>query len=670
VPPLDKPSTVLDVRIDASKGIEVPAATHGEALFRGDAGWVLNASLANLAPAQRDAALRRFWTQMDAILTAETVSTRFDPATRELRLVMDGTAAMTWDPGNNGWRVFFVRGAAPLSGQPDFGRQPGPHADAPFAVAYPAYSDTLVTVILPNKGQGFRIQGTDMNQKVAGRLFTRTARIEKGVFKADTASQSLTQEFPASEVPAATDTIREMAKNLVYIAAPANYRMTSDDLAYYEKKPLTTAKDLLKRGDTLRQRGLMALARADLERALALDPATPGLSAALVQVDAAMGDFTAAGDALKKGLALKPDDLALMRAAGYLAMTEARYDDAVAEFGKVLAKEPNDRYAHRQRAIAYQNLNNPDKAVADLDALLQVNAKDADARQLKVAALLQAGKGEAALSEADAGLALEPKSIPAHLLKGDTFRSLRRDPDAQGEYDIALGLDPTANGHLVRGGRRVVGDHQSRLKDTEDALKLDPDNTVAQADHAAEEAQTGRVDKAIADINDVVAKNPNDEGPRQVRAFIYTRAGKLDLAAADLDWLRAHVEDTGAAWNTLCHDQGIWNLSLEKALADCDKGVSLAPRNAAVIDSRALVLLRLGRTDDAITAYDLALKLAPREADSLYGRGLAEVRKGQGSQASADFAAARVLRPHVDDVFAEYGLKAPAAYASSNSATK
>src|SRR5205823_1570788 len=99
----------------------------------------------------------------------------------EERLVMDGTAALPWDQGSNNSRFFYVA-AATLGGKPDFTRTPGPRADAPFATPYPAFAETHQTVILPNKGLGFRLQGADVDQRVAGRWISRKARIEKGVF--------------------------------------------------------------------------------------------------------------------------------------------------------------------------------------------------------------------------------------------------------------------------------------------------------------------------------------------------------------------------------------------------------------------------------------------------------------------------------------------------------
>ena len=71
----------------------------------------------------------------------------------------------------------------------------------------------------------------------------------------------------------------------------------------------------------------------------------------------------------------------------------------------------------------------------------------------------------------------------------------------------------------------------------------------------------------------------------------------------------------------------------------------------------------------SLDAVAQQLKLAPRQADSLYGRGLAELQKGQASEGRADLEAARRLSPRLDETFASYGVKPPAAYASSNSAT-
>ncbi len=89
--------------------------------------------------------------------------------------------------------------------------------------------------------------------------------------------------------------------------------------------------------------------------------------------------------------------------------------------------------------------------------------------------------------------------------------------------------------------------------------------------------------------------------------------------------------------------------------------MALAPDAAQVADSRAFVLLRLGRLDDAIGQYDKALARAPRLPASLYGRALAEERKGDHAAARRDAEAALKLSAAVKDEFDGFGMTLPAA---------
>jgi tetratricopeptide (TPR) repeat protein/transglutaminase-like putative cysteine protease len=669
VPPAERPVTVTNLRLDASKGLDVPAAAHGEVLFRGDAAVALNSKLSDVTAAQRDQGLRAYWTGTYSYVTPTTVTAKFDPVTREERFVMDGVATLAWDPGTPGGRFFLIDGSS-LGWTPDFSRSPGPHADAPFVVAYPVFSEAHETVILPNKGAGFFVHGENFERKAAGRSFSRQARLDKGVFTLDATLKSLAPEFPASEAEEAAKTLKEMAKDSVYIGASDSYRMTREEVDQYRKKTLTTAKDLMKRGEAMRQRGYVAQARSDMEAAIALDAKDSDQFVHVAEVYAMQGDFAAAHEALKKALALKPDDIKIDRMAGYVAMLEPNFEEAAVDFGKALAKDPKDAYSRRERAAAYQDLGRIDEALADAEAMLKENAKDDGARSLKINILIQAGRIDQALAEADAAIAADPKASVPHMAKAAVLDIAHRQADAQAEYDALLALNRNAQGYITRSTLRPAQDYAAQLKDLDEALKLDPGNLNALTRRAAVEAQHGQFDKALADANAALEEDPDNVALRQSRAFVYARAGKSDLALADMEWARGQIENLASNWNGLCYNQAMWNLSLDKALADCDKALSLSPRSAPILDSRAFVLFRLGRVDEALHDYTLALKIAPRQVDSLYGRGLAELQKGQVSEGRADLELARRLQPRIDETFAEYGVKPPAAYASSNSATR
>ena len=105
------------------------------------------------------------------------------------------------------------------------------------------------------------------------------------------------------------------------------------------------------------------------------------------------------------------------------------------------------------------------------------------------------------------------------------------------------------------------------------------------------------------------------------------------------------------------HVRQIRNRDLPLALADCDAALRKG-RIAEYMDSRGLVLLRMGRYEEAIAAFNDALKRQPKLASSFYGRGLAETAKGMKAQGEADISAAVALRPTIIQTAKLYGLTA------------
>jgi cytochrome c-type biogenesis protein CcmH/NrfG len=70
-----------------------------------------------------------------------------------------------------------------------------------------------------------------------------------------------------------------------------------------------------------------------------------------------------------------------------------------------------------------------------------------------------------------------------------------------------------------------------------------------------------------------------------------------------------------------------------------------------------VTLVRLGKVDEAIGAYDEALRLAPSNAYALYGRGLAKGKKGDLAGSDADLLAAKTIAPRVAEEYAAYGVR-------------
>ena len=95
---------------------------------------------------------------------------------------------------------------------------------------------------------------------------------------------------------------------------------------------------------------------------------------------------------------------------------------------------------------------------------------------------------------------------------------------------------------------------------------------------------------------------------------------------------------------------------LKPALADCSQALRLTPRNAATLDSRGFIYLKMSQFDAAVSDYDAALRFNPKRAFPLYGRGLARLKNGD-TAGESDMAAAKALQPDIAEEYARYGLQ-------------
>jgi len=116
----------------------------------------------------------------------------------------------------------------------------------------------------------------------------------------------------------------------------------------------------------------------------------------------------------------------------------------------------------------------------------------------------------------------------------------------------------------------------------------------------------------------------------------------VSAAVAASDYQRAYeiaetALDRGAVHPTFFGARALWlerQHRDEEALADFERAVSLAPKNAAVLNAIGLCLTRLYRLDEAVSAFDEAIACNPTYTPSYHRKGIALGMAG-------DFAAAR-----------------------------
>lgn len=648
-PPLDAPTQTMSIRLDASAGITAPAPAHAELVLEHDDAVTMNVTVASLDAEARDRALRGFWRAQLDFVDISSVSATFDPKIGEERLVMDGVAHMDWSSG------YFETDGMTVGYKPDFFRDPRSIQDAPYATAYPYFTRTTETIVLPpGFGATPNSAKSDLDQTVAGMEYHRHASLQGNAFVIEKTERSLAPEFPAKDAPAASTILHQIADKTVVLYKPSGYRPTAQEAPAPMSATPTTAADFIQRAGALLGREKFDDAIADFTQAITLDPKNVLALSGRGMAYAMKGVQAAATRDEDAAVAIDPKNLIVLRGRGIIAYRKRDYTGAIAAYDAVLAIDPKDNFSVGNRANAEYAAQRFDAALRDTAAALKGNPKWVEMRLLRAEILRRQGDTGELLAEA-AALAAYPDNSYAQVAAADAYSSLGKTAEATQAYDRALAIKPEAYIYVNRSENRPKSDLAGRRADLDAALALNPKYSPALAAQARLLQEQGDSAAAIATLSKALEASPKDLELLLRRGIAYAKAS--DRARADADFAAVRTQaSTASGLNYVCWEKATAGVALESALADCDAALAKTPGFPAYLDSRAFVLLRLGRLDEAIAGYTQAIHKAPQQAASLYGRGVAWSRKGDKAQAAADQAVALKIDPKVRTEFEGYGV--------------
>jgi len=258
--------------------------------------------------------------------------------------------------------------------------------------------------------------------------------------------------------------------------------------------------------------------------------------------------------------------------------------------------------------------------------------------------------------------AADPTTAEEYSRRGATYASNHKLTEALADFDKAIALSPKESRYFYQRAevRFANGDRAGSLADLDRAISLSPDYADARLQRAQFRLRGGNEAGALEDVKAADSALAPSSDKRLAVASLYDRLGAPDAALPSFDsWLKSHPEDSsrGIALNGRCWVRGLLNRDLDKALDDCNAALRALPRDASILDSRALIRVRRGEWKQALADYNAALAINPRSAWSLYMRGLIEAKSGQDAQAKADRAAAIAIDPKVADRAKKYGLE-------------
>jgi Flp pilus assembly protein TadD len=286
------------------------------------------------------------------------------------------------------------------------------------------------------------------------------------------------------------------------------------------------------------------------------------------------------------------------------AIAKARYEAAGPALDRWLAHAPRSAEAHYLKACAALALGHHGEARKELETATRLGHPFAETERLRAFLLVAAGRfGEA-----------EP------ILLNLRERATRPDPEA----DEALArvflqsykLKPAAQ-VLERWIRDAPKDPRPYLWYTEVDRRLEADQTVAIAHFRAALKIDPALNKARIGLADALrAAHRPDEAAVEYAAYVSSAPG--DPAG--------HI---GAGLNEMQRN------NLGSAQRHLDRALELAPNNVAALKERAALDVRLKEFPAALERLDRAAALAPLDTELMYRRAIVLTRLGRTEEAKA-----------------------------------
>ncbi|CAN5442874.1 hypothetical protein BH10BAC4_BH10BAC4_22760 [soil metagenome] len=360
---------------------------------------------------------------------------------------------------------------------------------------------------------------------------------------------------------------------------------------------------------------------------------------------------------------------------GEQALARKEYVAARAHFSECLRLDNRFADAYRLRAISQEHLGENERALTDYNIYVELKPEDPEAlfsrgvlrfeanqflpaRQdfLKV---LRAPKGETntvyfgreKYNESNGKIFTAQNGGKDYVYNylGLIETKLKRYDVAIGWLDSAVKNSPNNASYLInRGSARLDKNDKAGAKaDFENALKLEPDNSLAIHNLATLKAAAGEKESSELLLSEAIERNKNLPYPRADRAF--QRMQKNDLAGALEDYNEVVKLEPRDYENYL--NRGLVKekmKDLQGALVDFSKAIELNDKDERSWLSRGNIMSKLARWKDAIEDYSVAIAHNPNYGLAFYNRAVANQHSGKLKEACDDLNKAIKFEVKVD----------------------
>lgn len=312
---------------------------------------------------------------------------------------------------------------------------------------------------------------------------------------------------------------------------------------------------------------------------------------------------------------LNRQDMAAMQAIRAEALIQLG-KRAEAEIPLAAAEQADSGHPHLLVLKARLAVDNkaPDEAKKYIDAALKRDPTYTYAYYLKAALLEAEGKHDEALQTYQQALKHDPKAFRAYLaISNVEFR--RGQPEAS-EKALQAAEKAAPNHPLVRYTRGMFELRRNDLKAANDALlqvlRVAPNYMPAQLATAMVNLGLGNYEQAIKNAERVLAEQPNNELAKRVLAATQLKLGDpKDALATLIPLLEQRPDDVKLlALASKAYQQ---SENYPQALKLLNQAEALDPNDPSLKQQKAVSLLAMGQTDQAMAELERASSLSDKD---------------------------------------------------------
>ncbi len=359
---------------------------------------------------------------------------------------------------------------------------------------------------------------------------------------------------------------------------------------------------------------------------------------------------------------------------GEQSLAKKEYVSAQAHFTECLRLDPYYAEAYRLRGITREHLGHTAQALTDYNVYIDLKPKDAEALFSRAVLRFESGQhlparqdflnlltmpagetntvyySQEKYNDSNAKIFTTQGTGKDHIYNylGLIETKLRRYDKAIAWLDSAIKVAPDNSSYWInRGMAKAPEDVEGARADFQQALKIDPENSLALHNLATLKPPAGENSITEKLLSEAIEKNKNLPYPRAERA--YQRLQKNDLKGALEDYdevVRLEPKDEENYINRGLVKEKMNDLP--GAMADFSKAIEINAKNEKAWLSHGNIKSRQTHWQDAVDDYSVAITLLPDYKIAFYNRAIAHQNGGQSADACADLKTAEKLGVSVD----------------------